>query len=79
MHSGLMVMVMYSLLVILGNFLAWRIGIVVENNWPVLSLPIFLSMFFGVLILAWPIAVWITEKWGPSEERVPAGAKFATK
>ena len=53
----------YVLFVTLGNLVAWRIGVLIEQNWPVASLPIFLAMFFAILILAWPLAVRATARW----------------
>jgi len=62
MHSGLALICTYVALVAVGNLGVYYIGLAVESGWPPASLPVFLAMFFGVLILAWPLAVTITEK-----------------
>ena len=63
MNSGIVLMGAYILIVAIGNLVAWRIGLVVEDRWPTASLPVFLAMFFAVLILAWPVAVRATARW----------------
>lgn len=66
MGSGVPLIAAYIGLVIIGNLAAWWIGVVVERSWPALSLPIFLAMFFSVLVLAWPIAMRATARWATS-------------
>ncbi|HEX8664420.1 MAG TPA: hypothetical protein VF744_10365 [Beijerinckiaceae bacterium] len=63
MNSGLVLMGAYVLFVAIGNLAAWRVGLFVEDRWPAASLIVFLSMFFAVLILAWPLAVRATARW----------------
>ena len=66
MNSGIPLMGIYVLLAAAGNLVAWRIGLFVEGRWPALSLPVFLGMFFAILILAWPLAVRATARWDDS-------------
>lgn len=51
----------YLALALLGNAIIYFIGLVVEQVWPVASLPLYLFMFFLVLGLAWFGAVKLTE------------------
>ena len=62
---------LYVLFAGLGSLGAWLVGLVVEARWgQAVSLIAFLALFFGVLILAWPLAAWLTEKW-VGEDTVP--------
>lgn len=63
MGSGMVLIGAYVVCIVFGNLIAWQVGLVVEQRWPVIGLPAFLAMFFGVLILAWPIAVRLTARW----------------
>ena len=63
MNSGIVLMGTYVLFAIVGNLIAWRIGLVVEDRWPAASLLVFLAMFFTILVLAWPLAVRATARW----------------
>jgi hypothetical protein len=56
-------LIVYVLLAVAGEFGVVGIGLFLDRALPSLSLPISLAMFFGILGLMWPIAVWITEKW----------------
>ena len=66
MNSGIPLMAAYVVFVAVGNLIAWRIGLFVEGHWPALSLPVFLGMFFAILVLAWPLAVRATARWDDS-------------
>jgi hypothetical protein len=54
-------MLAYIGLALIGNAIIYFIGLVVEQMWPVASLPIYLLMFFVVLWLSWQGAVRLTE------------------
>jgi hypothetical protein len=56
-------LIVYVLLAVVGEFIAVQIGFYLDNAMPSLSLPIVLGMFFAVLLLMWPLAVYITERW----------------
>ena len=71
MASGVVVIGLYLIFAILGSVGAWAIGLVVEARTSQgLSLIVFLTLFFGALIIAWPIAARLTEKL-VGEDRVP--------
>ena len=58
-------LIVYVLIVIVGDAIAYGIGAVVEGMYtPVVGLPVFLAMFFGVFWLGWILAVRITGKLG---------------
>ena len=50
----------YLGLVIVGDLIAYAIGLVVERTVPAASLPAFLALYFLFLWVAWVIAVRIT-------------------
>jgi hypothetical protein len=52
----------YLALMITGDFIAYLIGITVEQRWPGASLTVFLAMYFLLLWVAWVIAVRITRR-----------------
>jgi hypothetical protein len=54
-------LIVYVVLMITGDFVAYLIGLVIERNAPVASLPAFLAMYFLFLWVAWVIAVRITQ------------------
>jgi hypothetical protein len=56
-------LIVYVLLVVAGVFVAVKIGFYLDTAMPILSMPISLGMFFAVLILMWPIAIYIVERW----------------
>jgi hypothetical protein len=56
----MILLVVYIALMITGNFVAYGIGRIIEQQWPAASLPAFLAMYFVFLGLAWIIAVRIT-------------------
>ncbi|HEX8168116.1 MAG TPA: hypothetical protein VF601_20290 [Beijerinckiaceae bacterium] len=70
MNSGIILMGVYVFFVVVGNAIAWQIGLFVEARWPAASLLVFLAMFFTILVLAWPLAVLATARW--DDEKPPA-------
>ena len=54
-------LVVYVVLMITGDFVAYLIGLVIERTAPAASLPAFLAMYFLFLWVAWVIAVRITQ------------------
>ena len=56
-------LIVYILLVVVGELIAIETGLYLDKALPSLSLPISLGMFFTVLVLMWPLAVYITERW----------------
>jgi hypothetical protein len=62
----MVVMLVYLVLAVIGEVAAFIIGTmidrVVSDGW---SMIIYMGLFFAVLFLMWPVAVWITEKYLP--------------
>lgn len=56
-------MLVYVLLVIVGEIAAVELGLYLDSVVPTFSLPIALALFFSVLVVMWPLAVFITERW----------------
>jgi len=57
------VLLIYVVLMVIGDFIDYGIGTVVSHYWSdTASLPIFLGCYFFTLWLAWVIAVRIAEK-----------------
>ena len=66
----MILMVVYVGLVVVAELIAFVIAQIVDPIVPATwSMLVFMGLFFGVLWLAWPLAVYITEKWLiPAEE-----------
>jgi hypothetical protein len=60
-ERAMWLIVVYVVLMIAGDILAYFLGLFVESTWPEASLVIFLTMYFGFLWVSWLIAVKITE------------------
>jgi hypothetical protein len=56
-------LVVYVLIVVAVELLAVQIGLYLDQAFPAFSLPLALGLFFAVLGLGWPIAVYITDRW----------------
>ena len=54
-------LIVYVGLVIVGDLVAYLLGLVIEREVPAASLPAFLAMYFLFLWVAWVIAVRITQ------------------
>jgi dipeptide/tripeptide permease len=54
-------LIVYVVLVITGDLVAYALGLVIERNLPPASLPSFLALYFLFLWVAWVIAVRITQ------------------
>jgi hypothetical protein len=57
----MVLLLVYVLLVVVGNVLAYFLGLAVERAFPAASLPTFLTMYFLILWVSWAIAVRLTE------------------
>ena len=62
-------LIVYLVLMIVGDLMAYFIGLIIERNVPAASLPAFLAMYFLFLWVAWVIAVKVTE---PKEKAAQA-------
>ncbi len=56
-------LIVYILLVVVGELITIKIGFYLDTAMPSLSLPIVMGMAFAILFLMWPLAVYITERW----------------
>src|SRR5215471_1856088 len=59
--TGMSLLIVYVVLVIAGDLVAYLLGLVIEREVPAASLPAFLAMYFLFLWVAWVIAVRITQ------------------
>jgi hypothetical protein len=53
-------LIVYVILMIVGDVIAYLIGLTVEHFWPQASLPVFLALYFVFLWVSWQVAVRIT-------------------
>jgi len=65
-------LIVYVVLMIVGDIADYLIALVVEHFWPQASLPVFLILYFAFLWLAWVAAVKITEP-KPATDNAAAG------
>lgn len=54
-------MIIYVLIVVVGEAAVIAIGLALDRIYPLASLPVSLSLFFAVLAFGWPLAVRWTE------------------
>jgi hypothetical protein len=54
-------LIYYIALTLLGTGVAVMIGLWTEKLWPAASLPVFLTLYFGMLWAAWILAVHVTK------------------
>ena len=54
-------LIVYVVLMILGDIVDYVIGLAVEHFWPQASLPVFLVLYFVSLWVAWVLAVKLTQ------------------
>ena len=63
----MMLIFWYVLFMIIGDFVAYFLGAMIEYQWgPQVSLVAFLVFYFTALWVAWILAVWVTK---PKEKR----------
>ena len=55
------IIVVYVLIVTIGETVAVAIGLILDRIYPLLSLPVSLSLFFAILGFGWHLAVRLTE------------------
>jgi hypothetical protein len=72
MHAGLL-MALYIAITVVAQTIGYFVALMVERTAPAIGLPAFLAISLGMLIIGWPIAVYLTERLlGPEPVR---GAK----
>lgn len=60
----MVVMIVYVVLVAIGEFAAFFIAQFFDAMIPAAwSMIFFMALFFSVIALMWPVAVWMTERW----------------
>ena len=74
MH-GIALVGIYLVVAIIGQAIGFGICTLVERTVPWAGLPIFLAFFFGMLLLAWPIAVALMDRFVPEAERLPVRSR----
>jgi hypothetical protein len=57
----ILILIVYVLLVVVGEAVVIAIGLTLDRIYPLASLPVSLSLFFAVLAFGWPLAVRATE------------------
>lgn len=57
----MLILIVYLLIVVVGEAVVIAIGLTLDRTYPLASLPISLSLFFIVLALGWPLAVRLTK------------------
>ena len=55
------ILIIYVLIVVVGEAVVVAIGLALDRIFPPASLPVSLSLFFAVLAFGWPLAVRWTE------------------
>ncbi len=62
------ILIVYMLIVLVGESIAIALGLLLDRTYPLASLPISLTLFFTVLWLSWVLAVRWTK---PKHEEHP--------
>ncbi|MBI5910615.1 MAG: hypothetical protein HY848_11750 [Betaproteobacteria bacterium] len=55
------ILIVYILIVLVGESIAIAIGLYLDRAYPAASLPVSLTLFFAVFWLSWVLAVRLTE------------------
>jgi uncharacterized membrane protein YphA (DoxX/SURF4 family) len=55
------ILIIYVLIVVIGEAVVIGIGLALDRTFPLASLPVSLTLFFAVLAFGWPLAVRWTE------------------
>jgi hypothetical protein len=60
----MVVIIIYVLLVLVGEVVAVSLGIFLDKTVPAgWSIIVAMGLFFGVFAVMWPVAVFVTERW----------------
>jgi hypothetical protein len=59
-------MIVYVVVALVGEVVAVELGLYLDNVYPTLAVPIALTLFFSVLVLAFPPSVWLTKRIFPA-------------
>jgi len=66
------ILIVYVLIVVVGESVVVALGLAMDRIYPLASLPVSLSLFFAILGFGWVLAV----RW--TEPKLAKGAKLAT-
>jgi len=69
--QGVTLLGIYVLVAIVGQVIGFGVSSMIERTVPWAGMPAFLAIFFGMLVLAWPIAVAIMDRFAPETAKVP--------
>ena len=53
----------YFVIVFVVGYFAVQLGFQLDHISPMLAVPIALFLYFGVLVVGWPIAIFVTDHW----------------
>jgi hypothetical protein len=76
--QGLALLAIYAVVALTGQVLGYGISSLVDRAAPAVGLPVFLVIFFGMLVFAWPIAVRLMELFPETLETPPVVPADAT-
>jgi hypothetical protein len=69
--QGLALLGIYLVVALAGQVLGFGISSVVERFAPLAGLPVFLAIFLGMLVCAWPVAVILMDWLSPEPAKTP--------
>jgi glucose uptake protein GlcU len=75
--QGLALLGLYLVVALVGQLLGYGICSVVEQFVPLAGLPVFLAIFLGMLVCAWPVAVALMDWLSPEPAKAPLRAPVA--
>ena len=76
MH-GLALIGIYLAVALVGQVIGFSVSSLVERTVPWAGMPVFLAIFFGMLVVAWPIAVALMDWLFPETAKAPARSRVA--
>jgi hypothetical protein len=74
MH-GLALLGIYVVVALVGQVIGFGMSLLVERTVPWVGMPVFVGIFFGVLVLAWPIAVLLLNRFYPEPVETPVSSR----
>lgn len=74
MH-GIMLLGIYLVVAVAGQAIGFGLCSVIERTVPWAGMPVFLLFFFGMLVLAWPVAVVLMDRLVPAADKTPVPAR----
>jgi hypothetical protein len=74
MH-GLALLGIYVVVALAGQMVGFRMSSLVERTVPWTGMPVFLAIFFGMIVLAWPVAVGIVDRLFPEPLKIPVRSR----